>query len=368
MSIFKLRMNPASDGDFLILTWGTESSPRRALIDLGRTGDYRAARDDLVDMSPFDLFVLTHIDADHIEGAVPVFREKPLPFQCQRVWCNARHQLKAAKKRLSKLGLVTLGAKQMEKITQGIIDSNWPWNSEFESGIVSTDSDEAEQPIDVDGGLTLTLLSPTDQMLADLLPVWDRELAEARLRTTDPDLVEEVLGRRLVPMGGIPNIAALAESAVEDDDAPANGASIAFIATYKRRNILLAADAHPGVLVDQLRKLGYSKQKRLRLDCLKVSHHGSKANTTPEFLSLLDCTCFAFSTDGSRHGHPDPEAIARILANDPVRHKTLIFNFRQPRATLWNKKSLMDKWNYACLFPNADGGGVEFDIGAVDSL
>jgi hypothetical protein len=34
---------------------------------------------------------------------------------------------------------------------------------------------------------------------------------------------------------------------------------------------------------------------------------------------LIDCTRFAFSTNGDRHSHPDAETIARILVNDPDR-------------------------------------------------
>jgi hypothetical protein len=80
--------------------------------------------------------------------------------------------------------------------------------------------------------------------------------------------------------------------------------------------VLLGADAHPGAIETSLRSLGASEASRYKLDCFKVSHHGSKANTSPELLKIIDCTCFAFSTDGSRHGHPDPEAIARILTAD----------------------------------------------------
>jgi hypothetical protein len=74
------------------------------------------------------------------------------------------------------------------------------------------------------------------------------------------------------------------------------------------------------------------------------------------------CTRFAFSTDGSRHDHPDAETIARILKNDPERLKTLIFNFRQPQTEQWDDDALKRRWRYDCLFPEQDGAGIEFDI------
>jgi len=84
--------------------------------------------------------------------------------------------------------------------------------------------------------------------------------------------------------------------------------------------------------------------------------------TSPELLKILDCTCFAFSTDGSRHGHPDPETIARIINSDPRRKKTLIFNFRSDSTVPWEDKELMARWNYECIFPDDGEEGVEFDL------
>ena len=72
-----------------------------------------------------------------------------------------------------------------------------------------------------------------------------------------------------------------------------------------------------------LRARGYSEQNRLRLNMFKLCHHGSKANTWPSLLRLLDCTRFAISTDGARHERADPETIARILVNDRIRKKIL---------------------------------------------
>ena len=44
MSVFRLTMHPASDGDALVLTWGEVGNLHHALIDLGRTNDYKKLR------------------------------------------------------------------------------------------------------------------------------------------------------------------------------------------------------------------------------------------------------------------------------------------------------------------------------------
>jgi beta-lactamase superfamily II metal-dependent hydrolase len=361
MSVFRLAMHPASEGDALMLTWGDGARPRHALVDLGRTKNYRALKPLLKGIAEIDLFTITHIDADHIAGAVPLFKDEPPPFKARDVWFNGYAQLEAANERLPPAARVTLGARQAEKVTAGIVKSGWRWNAQFDSGVVSCDSPEAKAPIAFDDGLSVTLLAPTDRKLADLMPVWADELAAAGLRTTDPDEVAEALSAGRVRLGRI-NVGDLAKASFKEDTTKPNGASIVFIAEYHGKRVLMGADAHPGVTEASLRALGASESNPYRLDCLKVSHHGSKANTSPELLKILDCTCFAFSTDGSHHGHPDPETIARILKADPGRKKTLIFNFRQDSTDAWDDDDLMARWNYECFFPDDGREGVEIDL------
>src|SRR6476620_8899120 len=101
MSVFTLTLNPASEGDALLLTWGERNDLRHALIDLGRTGDYRALRPRLVEIGHFALFTISHIDADHIEGAMPLMKEATAPFRPADVWFNAWHHLRNAQERLA---------------------------------------------------------------------------------------------------------------------------------------------------------------------------------------------------------------------------------------------------------------------------
>jgi beta-lactamase superfamily II metal-dependent hydrolase len=361
MSDLILTMNPASEGDALMLTWGAAATPRRLLVDMGRGKDYKAAKSSLEEIGAFELFVITHIDADHIAGAVPLFKESALPFKAKHVWFNAHRQLDLANQRLPPASRVQLSAPQAEKVTAGIIKSEWPWNTHFASGIVSVDSPEAAEPILLDGDLSLTLLSPSDRKLAELIPVWNTELERAKLRGIDPDEVDEAIAAGRIRLGGL-NVADLAKVKFQEDKTKPNGSSIAFIAEHDGKRVLLTGDAHPATIERSLRSRGFNEANRCRIDCLKVSHHGSKGNTSPELLKILDCTCFAISTDGTRHDHPDAEAIARILQADPGRPKTLIFNFRQHYSEQWDNEVLKAQWNYKCRFPHDGRAGVEFKV------
>jgi beta-lactamase superfamily II metal-dependent hydrolase len=360
---FKLTMFPASEGDCLLLSWGEQGLLRHALTDLGHKGDYKALRPIFAELGEIELFTITHIDADHIEGAVPMFVEDAPPFRPRQSWFNAYHQLGLANERLRAEERETLGAAQAEKITVGLVALKWPWNACFASGVVSTDSEEAAKPITLEGGLMLRILSPTDSKLSKLIPKWDAELAKANLRTTDPDEVETALAEGREALGGESlDVDALAKRPFVMDRAEANGSAIAFLAEYRGKRVLMGADAHPDVLEASLRALGASEDVPFNIDCFKLPHHGSKGNLSPKLLSIIDCTRFAISTNGNRFSHPDPESIARILKNDPKRTKELIFNFRQERTEIWATPKLMKKYNYTCIFPEQGSTGVEIQF------
>jgi len=363
MSVFRLTMHPASEGDALTLSWGEEDELFHALIDLGRPADYKAMRSELSSTGRFEFFTISHIDADHIGGAMPLAKEKSAPFQPADVWFNAWHHLKnAAARREDADDLETLSAKQGEKLSSAIVAFGWPWNRAFGvSGIASVDTPEARGPLDIAGGLKVTLLSPGDQELAALEPVWMNELERANLRPFDPDGVQEEPDDGLESLGTL-NVEALARKPFVEDTAKPNGSSIAFLAEFGGRRVLLGADAHPGVIERSLRKRGYSETNRLKLDLFKLCHHGSKANTSPSLLKIIDCLDFAISTDGTKHNHPDRETIARILVNDPSRRKTIYFNVNQEHATVWDRKDLRDKYQFVCEIPPKDTPGVTIDI------
>lgn len=361
MSDFTLTLHPAADGDALLLAWGPESDRHHALIDLGRQGNGRALLPRLAAIGRLDLFVVTHVDADHIAGAMPLVDDAAAPFAVDEVWFNGREQLVEAVHRRAPREI--LGALQGERFTDGVTRFGWPRNTRFASRIVSRDSPEAAAPIAFPGGLTLRLLSPTDARLAALLPDWDAEIAAAALRAGEKVAAEpEALPSGRETFAGAPDVDALAAEPFRTDRTSANGSSIAFLAEYAGRRVLFGADAHPDVLVEAIAPLAAAEGGRLRVDCFKVSHHGSRANTSPQLLALLDCTRFLYSTDGSRHGHPDPQAIARVLVADRRRPKRLCFNFRRPKTEMWDVTSLKKAWHYDCVFPAGDGDPLVVEI------
>ena len=350
---FRVTMHPALDGDCIVVSWGTTAVLHHLIVDLGRGTTWGKVKTAVKQLENVELFVMSHIDADHIGGAVPMVREASAPFAPKRVWYNARPQLVAAQARVPIVE--PFGARQGEKLARGIVNFNWPWNGEFASEIVSTDSPEAKNPIPIADGLTIRLLSPSDAQLIKLLPVWDAELQAANIRTFDPDVDPDPLHPMFEPFSPI-NVETLAANAYSGDEAEANGSSIAFIAEFDQKRVLLAADAHSEVLEAALKPLADAEGGRYRLDLAKISHHGSSANTSKLFPGMIDCTRFAISTNGTRHHHPDAVSLARFLKADKDRQKTLFFNYRQDNTEVWDTPGLRGQWNFTCVFPVAAAG------------
>jgi beta-lactamase superfamily II metal-dependent hydrolase len=342
--MFRLTMHQASEGDALVLAWGDEADPHHAVVDLGRTADYARLRPWLAQTGRVDLFAISHIDADHIAGAMPLVREAAAPFAPADVWFNGYPQLAAAKARSAPLQ--ALSVAQGDKLERGIARFGWPWNRAFGGGPVST---SGAAPVVLPGGLTLTLLSPSDKELGALEAEWNKWLRRTLMRTDDPD-AEQAAPAGLEPLSVLDVRALAAEPFREDTEAP-NGSSIAFLAEFGGRRVMMGADAHPSCVARALRSLGFGPQNRLKLDLFKLCHHGSKGNLSPDLVAMLDCTRFAISTDGTRHNHPDPQSIARLLAADPDRPKQFHFNTRQPNAERWDSAALRAEWNYTCVFP-----------------
>ena len=72
--MFRIEMLPAAHGDCLWIEYGSGSTVHRILIDGGPAHAYPALRERILhlpaDERRFDLLVITHIDADHIEGII----------------------------------------------------------------------------------------------------------------------------------------------------------------------------------------------------------------------------------------------------------------------------------------------------------
>ncbi|RXF72860.1 ComEC/Rec2 family competence protein [Hansschlegelia zhihuaiae] len=345
--MFRLTMLPAEDGDCLLLDYGTEEKQHHVLIDGGRTSAYTAARPyfDAIRArgERIDLLVLTHIDADHIEGLLPLIADERFPVEVAEVWYNGFDQLS---------GLELYGPEQGDAFSAALKARAWPWNTAFGGAAVVLSNGK---PFEVagPGGLKITLLSPTRQALAKLRATWVEYRQENGLPAAEPEVPAglEVYGREALEVTP-ENVGALATSATSVDRTVPNGSSIAFIAEHEGRRLLLAADAHPSDLVRALRDHNGRTAREIHL--AKISHHGSKANTTKQLVQEMSALRFAISTSGARNKHPNPEAIARLIHGRPAGVE-LHFNYRTKFTEIWDAPAVTGAHGHRCFFGSSDG-------------
>lgn len=352
--MFRIDLMPAHQGDCLWIEYGDIRFPYRILVDGGTPSTYSILKDRIEALSPgdrrFEIIVITHIDVDHIGGILTLLKEPPTGFTVGDVWFNGfRHLPNPAP---------TLGVRHAEEVTNKLEMGVFAWNEAFDRSAIQVDSLGNLPEIRLAGGLNLILLSPYKDQLERLQPKWQQELE--RLRFGQKDLVSLLDG---FPTLGPPlDVTRLAESSFEEDKAEANGSSIAILAEYEGKRLLLAGDAFASVIVKSLsRLLSMRKQTRLQLAGLKVSHHCSRANTSNELLGLLECHNYLISTNGSIHRHPDREAIARILRHGGD-DKTLHFNYLSSHNQIWDNETLQREYKYEARFASERGGGISLSL------
>lgn len=362
-ALLRVEMLPANEGDALWVEYGNPVAPRRFLIDCGYKSTYREvlARFDADPGLTLELFLLTHIDADHIAGAVPFIADaRVTPERVRQVWFNGREHI-----------VDLLGAEQAEYFTHYLTTRGFAWNTAFNGERIFVGGADFPPPIELDGGMRLTLLSPELEQLRVLADHWTDELEAVlrkRRRRSVEELVEETPSRLQPDVLGGPDIRRLAAKPFVGDDKAPNGSSIAVLAEYRdpvddnaEKSVLFAGDAFAPVVARSLTRLLAKRGiERLPLTALKVSHHGSAGNTSQELLDLLDCRHFLISTNGTRHGHPNPECIARLIA--ATRDAHLYFNYGTNVNRIWSNARLERDHRYTPHYPEDGREGLVVEL------
>jgi beta-lactamase superfamily II metal-dependent hydrolase len=346
--IFDVHFLPARYGDSIWIEYGESGNTKIILIDGGTGGTkhhIKALLDGLTGEKHLELLVITHIDRDHIEGILSLLSEETLGFTVGAVWFNGWPHLPGNN------NLEQYGAVQGEKLTAAIVNHRLPWNIDFGSEAAVVHDGEALPILTLPGGMKITLLSPTQPNLVALKVVWAQELMKANLAPLFA--VAELSDDSIEAYGssGIPDVELLSATPFHEDDAAANGSSIAFLAQYGGKTALFAGDSFPGVLLSSLAKL---YDRSVPLDLAKLSHHGSAHNTSPELLKKLDCKKFAISTNGSIYKHPAQETVARVIKLNGAGTE-LLFNYRTDYNKCWDNAVLQAKYKYTTVYPESEG-------------
>jgi hypothetical protein len=345
--IFTLDVRRARKGDCMLLHFGTADEPALAVIDGGPAGVYqphlkprlleirnaRGVGD--AEQLPVDLLMVSHVDDDHIRGILDLTREElermnaqePLLLRVMSFWHNSfdaiidhtPDELTATFK--NKFGeaaagggalsddavreveeesdadpeVVRSGLKVLASIAQGFrlrLDAEaleYPSNPDFDGKLIL--AREGAAPVDAGGGLTLTVVGP---MHAELVELHEKHV----------EWLEKLKREGKSPESAL---------AAYVDESVANLSSIVVLAEAEGRRMLLTGDARGDKVLKGLEMLGLLQPGgTMKVDVLKVPHHGSANNLDDDFFERVVADHYVFSGDGE-HGNPEREALEMLF-------------------------------------------------------
>ena len=168
-------------------------------------------------------------------------------------------------------------------------------------------------PFDV-GGMTFTIIGPTERELDDLRDGWNNWLGSnhARLEKIKAELRRQVDAFASGRMTGTPfDLRRWNDIPSYDEVSVPNVASLMFMVEENGKRLLLTGDSHQDKILEGLRAAGFLDDGSLHLDALKVQHHGSEHNLDKDFVKQISADHYIFCGDGS-HGNPEPSVIDDI--------------------------------------------------------
>lgn len=246
-----------------------------------------------------DLWIITHIDNDHIGGLYHFIND--IEFfdahqeQMKEVWMNYGGKGDYDVQRTGRIGyqdgkkLRELLKEKQICVKQGIL-----------AGYTTTLFDSK-----------ITLVAPDETAFNRYINWWNNKEFEDAVQTTDG----------LIKGGEWDYEKKFKDFNVtqyDEDKEVKNNSSIAFVLSYHGRQLLFAADSCSSILTNGLMKANMMKEGKWKFDLMHIPHHGSCRNACTAFLKSIDCPLYVITGNGANQYHlPDKETIARLMAANP---------------------------------------------------
>lgn len=329
---FEVKFLSVLCGDAIVIRYlGNDGSFHNILVDGGYVKTYATVlRPALLEIQKqnekIDLVIVTHYDNDHIGGITSLINDREFDIESfVGSWLlnvdlpltNSFGEVSIAKLRTLKGYLDQIGKLPLPAIAGRSFDLY---------------------------GAKIAVLSPNQEGYT---------IAKHHIEAADTKIGRKT-SDHTIPLDEFRKI--IANNPVEDTSI-SNGASIAIHFSYKQKSILLLADAFPSVVCESLRQLGVSEQQKLKVDYVKLSHHGSKFNISNELINLLACNNYIISSNGlNKDNLPHKETIARLLLMRPQGSQLLSLLFTchdnvLNRIFQSDTTDVYEHYNFKCIFP-----------------
>lgn len=327
-TIFSLDVRRARKGDCFLLHCGTKENPGLVMIDGGpskvygphlkpRLQEIRRVRK-LADNKPLpvDLLMVSHIDDDHINGILELTGElldsqnakQALSVKIRSLWHNSFDDIignnpqKLLSSVTASFGTASLSG---ETSLDGLEDHTALLLASVGQGMRLRDDARALKLRNVQFGKKLVQavkgdkLEITEGLSFVVAGPLEKELAELQ-KEHDSFLKSEEKKK---------NKAALAAYL---DKSVANLSSIVVLARSGKKTMLLTGDARGDKILEGLKAAKLLKAGKLKVDILKVPHHGSDRNMETNFFEVVTASHYVMSGDGE-HGNPERDTFQMLV-------------------------------------------------------
>ena len=343
-SVFTLEAVAAKHGDCLLLHWGDRANPNLILIDGGAGGVYNRflkhrldeLRQTRQDPLAIDLIMVSHIDEDHIKGVLDLTKRmeelendgRPMPYEIDGMWFNAFDDI-TGNTEIAAFGTDPSAAIAVASQGQGhaaltiasVGQGRKLRDRANRLGVLVNDGDRLITDgfiWDMGKGLSFQILGPLKNRLEEFQEAWDKEVTKK---------------------GWAAN-SALANVAAYLDKSPYNLASTVVLAKLGSKTMLLTGDARGDDIIEGLQTWGLLTGRSMKVDILKVPHHGSDNNVSTEFFRQVRADHYLISGDG-KHGNPEIVTLEMIRqARGSARYKVHLTY----RDTIHGHKTELDKF------------------------
>lgn len=335
--MFRIHAAQAQHGDALLIETEYANKPRFVLVDGGTPHTLHphltdTLREQVVPKgATLDLVAVSHIDADHVSGVLDLFvelrsakddGEKPY-LKIREIWHNSFGEDITAgtdiETRLADVMSVIASLRRAAVLSQGSthalgllekvagsIDKGAALQREARLLKVPRNKRFAYAPIVATGtkkddtrrvyGLSLRIVGPTKANLDELKDEWEEWLKEQEEKARD---------------------GTLDLTAMSDDSVP-NLSSLQFLATKTvdgvQKTALFTGDGRGDHLLEALTAAGLvDASGGIDVDLLKVPHHGSDRNVTPEWFEKVRARKYLISGDGTVGKNPDLTTLKWIV-------------------------------------------------------
>ena len=389
----KIHTFQAYDGDCFLVTVYEPKKEVNLLIDCGNSETYHnSIKPYLLDMSKqrrkIDYLILSHIHSDHIGGAIPLLLDNgsaddPKIIEISNVIYNGflglnlelyeKKDCTAQEKRIYQgiisQGQAVLGKNITEKqitlneelcISKLLIQGNYNWNAwnKNELGVVVADS---QMKIDIGNQSYIQFISPNREQLRRMNKKWElyvkriynripnidnlhiRNAFEAFqwiINNVDYENVQEMVSANVLTKEKIER---MATSRYSYDYTDENMESMAFVLVCGNKKMLFLSDANIEVCRKNLEQI-YGNTP-LKINLIKLPHHGSKRNISMRFLKQYYSDSYLISA-GETKLRPSMETIAMILVNDYEENKKIYIVNRNQTIECFDKEKIHSDFNF----------------------